>query len=61
MSKRISCDQLTAYCNEILNQVGLTPSKAQLISNVLVTTDMWGTFSHGCGALRNYVRALKVG
>ena len=61
MSKRISSEHLTSYCNQVLNTVGVSASNAQVISNVLVTTDLWGTFSHGTGALRNYVRALKVG
>jgi ureidoglycolate dehydrogenase (NAD+) len=61
MSKRILPDKLNSYCVQALTKVGLTPKDAQTISDVLVVTDTWGTFSHGTGALLNYIYAIKAG
>jgi LDH2 family malate/lactate/ureidoglycolate dehydrogenase len=61
MSKRISPEKLAAYCVQVLSKAGLKPRDANLIADVLVTTDTWGTFSHGTGALGNYVNTMKSG
>jgi LDH2 family malate/lactate/ureidoglycolate dehydrogenase len=37
------------------------PDDAAIVADVLVMTDTWGTFSHGTGALRNYLTALRAG
>jgi LDH2 family malate/lactate/ureidoglycolate dehydrogenase len=60
-SKRISADNLTKFCVSALTTAGLTPAHAQTVADVLVMTDTWGTFSHGTGALRNYVNTMKTG
>jgi len=39
----------------------LQPAAAATTSDVLVMTDTWGTFSHGTGALPNYLRCLRAG
>src|ERR1700683_1321701 len=39
----------------------LKPADARVITDVLVMTDTWGTFSHGTGALGNYVNTMKSG
>jgi LDH2 family malate/lactate/ureidoglycolate dehydrogenase len=61
MSKRISPKNLTQYCVQALIKAGLKPDDARVVSDVLVTTDTWGTFSHGTGALINYINAIKAG
>jgi ureidoglycolate dehydrogenase (NAD+) len=61
MSKRILPDKLNAYCVQILTKAGLKSAEALVIADVLVTTDTWGTFSHGTGALGNYVNTMKAG
>jgi LDH2 family malate/lactate/ureidoglycolate dehydrogenase len=35
------------------------PSDAKITSDVLVTTDTWGTFTHGTKALRAYIRRVR--
>ena len=61
MSKRIDPGRLTEYCAEILVKAGLDKDDAATVADVLVTTDTWGTFSHGTAALPNYVRCLRAG
>jgi LDH2 family malate/lactate/ureidoglycolate dehydrogenase len=61
MQKHINADSLTRFCEEVLLKAGLKPADAQTVANVLVMTDTWGTFSHGTGALLNYVRAMRAG
>jgi ureidoglycolate dehydrogenase (NAD+) len=61
MSKRIDPAKLTEYCAEILIKAGLDKDDAATVADVLVTTDTWGTFSHGTIALSGYVRCLGAG
>jgi len=61
MSTRISVEDLRSYCIAVLTKAGLRPDNANIVADVLVMTDTWGTSSHGTGALRNYVRALQAG
>ncbi|PYU66059.1 MAG: malate dehydrogenase [Acidobacteria bacterium] len=61
MSKRISVAELTRFSVDALTGAGMTPSDAQTVADVLVTTDTWGTFSHGTGALATYIRTMGSG
>ncbi len=61
MSKRLSVEKLRKFCVEALMKAGLQPDDAAIVTDVLVMTDMWGTFSHGTGALRNYLISLRAG
>ena len=60
-AKRIAAPKLTRFCVETLTTTGLRLTDAEIIADVLVTTDTWGTFSHGTAALGNYVNAIKSG
>lgn len=60
MAKRVEVHKLHRFCTEVLIQSGLMPAAAQTSADVLVMTDTWGTFSHGTGALLNYVHALQA-
>jgi ureidoglycolate dehydrogenase (NAD+) len=61
MLKRIPHEKLTKFCTEAFVQAGITPDRSRIISDVLVMTDTWGTFSHGSGALKHYLNAMKNG
>lgn len=61
MSSRIKSEELASFCVEVLVKAGLYEDDAATVADVLVTTDMWGTFSHGTVALSNYVRSLRAG
>jgi ureidoglycolate dehydrogenase (NAD+) len=60
-SKRVTTENLTKFCVSALTKAGLTPQNAQIVADVLVMTDTWGTFSHGTAALANYVNTMKTG
>jgi LDH2 family malate/lactate/ureidoglycolate dehydrogenase len=60
-SKRVSPEKLTKFCVVALTKAGLKPQGAQTVADVLVMTDTWGTFSHGTGALANYLNTMKTG
>ena len=61
MSKRVFAADLTNFCLEALTKAGIKPHDAQIIADVLVMTDAWGVFSHGTGALLNYINAMQTG
>jgi LDH2 family malate/lactate/ureidoglycolate dehydrogenase len=60
-SNRVVPENLTKFCVSALTKAGLTPQNAQIVAEVLVMTDTWGTFSHGTAALANYVNTMKAG
>lgn len=57
----ISVDKLHAFCMEALIKAGVHESDARTTADVLVTTDTWGTFTHGTKALRAYIRRVRGG
>src|SRR3954467_2828122 len=57
----ISVAKLHAFCMEALLTAGVDPIDAETTANVLVTTDTWGTFTHGTKALRAYIRRVRGG
>jgi LDH2 family malate/lactate/ureidoglycolate dehydrogenase len=59
--KRVTAPRLTRFCVEVLIKAGLRADDAEVIADVLVTTDTWGMFSHGTGALARYVNATESG
>ena len=58
---RVSPQNLHAFCVEALTKVGVDQTDARTTADVLVTTDTWGTFTHGTKALRAYIRRLRGG
>jgi LDH2 family malate/lactate/ureidoglycolate dehydrogenase len=58
---KVSAQNLHAFCVEALTQVGVGEPDARTAADVLVTTDTWGTFTHGTKALRAYIRRLRGG
>jgi ureidoglycolate dehydrogenase (NAD+) len=61
MAKRLSVEKLRRFCIEALEKAGLSSDNDTTVAEVLVMTDTWGTFSHGTGALRNYLNSLRDG
>ena len=49
------------FCFDVLRRVGISEVDARTITDVLVTTDTWGIFTHGVKNLRGYVRRLRAG
>src|SRR5438045_4682394 len=58
---RVSPQNLQAFCVEALTKAGVDQKDARTTADVLVTTDTWGTFTHGTKALRAYIRRLAGG
>jgi LDH2 family malate/lactate/ureidoglycolate dehydrogenase len=58
---KVLAQDLHAFCVDALVQVGVGAAAAQTTADVLVTTDTWGTFTHGTKALRAYIRRIRGG
>ncbi|MFB3817264.1 MAG: Ldh family oxidoreductase [Candidatus Methylomirabilales bacterium] len=61
MGKRVAPDDLTRFCADAMVRCGLAPEDAALSADVLVTTDTWGTHSHGTRQLRQLLKNVKDG
>jgi LDH2 family malate/lactate/ureidoglycolate dehydrogenase len=59
--KRVRPEKLLELCIHALRGAGLDDKDAATVANVLVTTDTWGTFSHGTNHLRNYLKKIRAG
>ena len=57
----ILVDRLAAFVHTVLRQTGLNEEDARVTTEVLITTDTWGVFTHGTKNLRGYVRRLRGG
>lgn len=60
-SLRIPVPRLEQFCVAALRQVGVRETEARTTTDVLVTTDTFGVFTHGTRNLRGYVRRLRAG
>src|SRR5882724_8251185 len=58
---KILVQDLHGFCVEALTKIGVGETDARTKADVLVTTDTWGTFTHGTKALRAYIRRLQGG
>lgn len=59
--KRVRHEKLLELCIDALKRAGLDDKDADTAAQVLVTTDTWGTFSHGTNHLRNYIKKIRAG
>jgi ureidoglycolate dehydrogenase (NAD+) len=58
---RVSREQLERFCVEAMRRAGMTEADAATTADVLVTTDTWGTHTHGTKQLRNLLKNLRDG
>ncbi len=58
---RVSAPDLTAFCIAAMRKSGLGEEDARLTAEVLVSTDMLGTFTHGTRQLRGLLKNLRAG
>ena len=58
---RFDADRLTAFGTEVLTSLGVPADDAELVSDSLVTADLWGHPSHGVLRLGWYVARLRSG
>lgn len=59
--RKICCDKLGRFVIHALERAGLSSEDAKIAAEVLVTTDAWGTYTHGTKLLRGYLKRLKGG
>ncbi len=59
--RRIKASDLKVFCVEAMVKAGLRPDDADLTAEVLVTTDTWGTFTHGTRQLRGLLKNVRDG
>lgn len=52
---------LESFCQQAMTVCGVSEADARTTTEVLVTTDTWGVFTHGTKSLRGYVRRLRGG
>jgi ureidoglycolate dehydrogenase (NAD+) len=58
---RVSCGQLEDLCVEAMRRAGMMEADAATTAEVLVTTDTWGTHTHGTKQLRNLLKNFREG
>lgn len=54
-------EDLQEFCEKSLEKGGMSKEDARIMADVLVTTDMWGVFTHGTKNLRGYIEKAKAG
>lgn len=52
LTTRVPTSRLNAFCIDAMLRAGMREEDARVTSDVLVTTDTWGTFTHGSKQLR---------
>ncbi|HBX68336.1 MAG TPA: lactate dehydrogenase [Chloroflexi bacterium] len=57
----VPVDQLTRFTIEALLKMGVPGADAEIITDVLLTADLWGIKSHGIAHLRMYNERIKKG
>lgn len=60
-TERISPAELKAFCVAAMQAAGVTAHDADTTAEVLVTTDTWGTHTHGTKQLRNLLKNFREG
>ncbi|MDF2724452.1 MAG: (R)-2-hydroxyacid dehydrogenase [Paenibacillus sp.] len=54
----VTHEQLKATCKRLFMKAGVPDDEADLVSEVLVTTEGWGVRSHGVMRVEHYIRCL---
>lgn len=57
----IPIDSVLAFCETAMKKAGMTGDDARAVAEVLVTTDSWGTHTHGTKQLRNLLKNFRDG
>jgi len=58
---RVSREALGVFCVEAMRRAGMNEADAHVTAEVLVTTDTWGTHTHGTKQLRNLLKNFRDG
>ncbi len=60
-SVRVPVDKVTAFMRASLAAMGIPAEDVNVITDVLITSDLWGIPSHGIAHLRMYHERIKAG
>ena len=60
-ASKINAQALEAFCVAAMTRAGLSREDAQLSARVFVTTDTWGTFTHGTRQIRGLMKNARRG
>ena len=60
-SVKVPVKTLIDFMLEALNAMGIPPEDAQIIADVIITSDLWGIRSHGIAHLKMYHERMKKG
>lgn len=58
---RVPVESLEAFCMALMRTAGIPEEDARLTTEVLVTTDTWGTHTHGTRQLRLLLKNVRAG
>lgn len=61
VEKRILFEDLKCFCIKAMEKYGMGFEDAQITADVLVSTDAFGTHSHGTKNLKKYMEKVKAG
>jgi ureidoglycolate dehydrogenase (NAD+) len=60
-NRRVPVSRLHEFCVKAMVSSGMKETDAHITAEVLVTTDTWGTFTHGTKHLGSYLRRVRAG
>ena len=58
---KISIAALKSFCIQAMVKAHMSQKDAEISANVLVTTDTWGTFTHGTKQIRKLLKNFRDG
>jgi len=58
---KLQYEALKEFSNEVFNKMGYTIEEAQIITDVLLTADLYGIESHGMQRMVRYYKSIKNG
>lgn len=58
---KLQYEALKTFSNEVFNKMGYTEKEAQIITDVLLTADLYGIESHGMQRMVRYYNSIKNG
>ena len=57
----VRADDLSVFCIAAMTKAGLSDRDAELSAKVFITTDTWGTFTHGTRQIRGLMKNARRG
>lgn len=58
---KIKLEALKSFCEQALVKAGVSSENAQIVADVLITTDTFGVMTHGTKNLGQYIQKMQAG